>query len=554
MIGKNKLHAMMGKYGYGIVVFIIVIFLISIMSFNCYGSSLIGDEYFSMGFANNTEDFLFLTLGRIEMVGMDNWIEGRLLHDWITVQEDGRFAIMDIHRNVRDDVHPPLYFMLLNCISSFFVDEVTLFPGYLINVISGTVMCIFMYLIMRKIFVNKWVALLPPMFWAVSIAGSFTMAYIRMYAPLCALVVFCLYLHMLYLEQKAPKIWTLILLFGCTLVGTLTHYYYYIAQLVLFIVMIVVLLFQKQIKRLFFYGMSLLLGEIVSFAAYPYVIRHLLYSERGTQVQENLANYSEEYYKEFFIDFMFTINQCVYDLQFKRIFLLFVVCVIVAGIITILIKKGWMIPKHETIERLFVNRNSIYSLLLIVILTIGYFLILFKISYSSRWHYISPIFSLLAIITIAGFIITLNKMHIKYYGIILFIICLTLFLSKGMERIREGILSNEEIQMRHKKITSYSASCDVLFFYEKWNNLYDNQILELMEFDQIRAIAIDDIEKTDYQEILASRKDEDDIVIYIPTEIAGYQQKISYIAEQLNGDKPTLIHEDKHAIYSVKLN
>ena len=152
---KSAIYDFLKKNGYKIVLGIVFIALIVKMSYSCYGDSISGDEYFSMGFANNTEDFLFLSLGAVEKYGEENWITGEFLHDWISVQEDGRFAIMSIHRNVRDDVHPPLYFMLLNCLSSFFVDEVTLFPGHLINVIAGTVLCALMYLVMRKIFKDK---------------------------------------------------------------------------------------------------------------------------------------------------------------------------------------------------------------------------------------------------------------------------------------------------------------------------------------------------------------------------------------------------------------
>ena len=164
MVRNDKLNVLLRRYGYRCVVCITFIFLILVMSFNSYGASISGDEYFSLGFANNTDDFLFLSPGVIEKYSTDNWLDGEFLHDWISVQEDGKFAIMSIHRNVRNDVHPPLYFMLLNCISSFFVDEVTLFPGYLINVVSGFFVCIFAYLIMRKIFRDKWVALLPLLF------------------------------------------------------------------------------------------------------------------------------------------------------------------------------------------------------------------------------------------------------------------------------------------------------------------------------------------------------------------------------------------------------
>lgn len=528
------------------------------LGFNCYGASIAGDEYFSMGFANNTEDFLFLTPGVIDKYGEENWITGDFLHDWISVQEDEKFSIMQIHRNVRDDVHPPLYFMLLNWASSFFVDEVTLFPGYLINVISGLVICVLMYLVMRKTFVDKWIAMIPPLFWATSMAGSISMTYLRMYAPLCALTLLCTYLHMLYVKQKDVKFGTLFWLFGCTLVGTLTHYYYYIMQFVILIVMVVTLLYYKQIKKLVYYGMSLLAGEIISVAAYPYVFRHLLYSERGVQVQENLANSDWDYYKRFFVEYMDTINYYVFFNRFKLIFCCLILCILGTWIINILIKKGYIkkqtiiISYKENSSGFFMKKGK-YNLVLMTIATVVYFLILFKISYTSRWLYISPIFALLGIITVGCFSFVINKMHIRNYGFILFAVSCLFLCPKIVDTIELAIAENANTHKLHEEIVAYSSNCDVLFFYDEWNNLYDNQILELMEFDQIRAIAAEDIETTNYKEVLESRKDADNLLLYISTKIDGYESRAEYIIDKIGSSKYHLIRENKHVIYFMEL-
>lgn len=547
----SKVLVKLEKYFYAIIVGILFVMLIINMSYNCYGASIHGDEYFSIGFANNTEDFLFLSPGVIEQYGNKGWLEGEFLHDWLSVQPGEQFAIMSIHRNVRNDVHPPLYFMLLNAVSSFFVDEVTLFPGYLINVISGTVICILMYFLMRKTFKNKWLALVPPLFWATSMAGSITMTYLRMYAPLCALALLCLFFHIVYMEKEEIKAWPLILLFGCTTVGTLTHYYYYIMQLVLFILVVATLLYRKQIRKLFFYGMSLLGGEIISVAAYPYVFRHLLFSERGVQVQENLANNDLTYYIGFFKEYMSTINYYVYNNRFNQFVIIFVSCVVLVLLKKGLEKKGIYLFKTADSTADPINR---YNILLMVASALGYFLILFKISYSSRWLYISPIFAILGMITIGLFAIVIKKVYVKYYGFIIFLFSAIFLIPNIGSTIRWGIDSNKDIRNDHEEITAYSENCDILFFYDEWNNLYDNQILELMEFDQIRAIAIEEMDVMDYESVLTARQDYDDLIIYFPTDIDGYQDKISYLKNELEANEIQLIRDDAHAIYFVNMN
>lgn len=86
------------------IVAIATLFIIVTFAIYGYGASIHGDEYFSIGFANNTEEFLFVTQGNIDKCGTDGWLIGNFY--MTSVQPGEGFAIMSIHRNVRQDVHP----------------------------------------------------------------------------------------------------------------------------------------------------------------------------------------------------------------------------------------------------------------------------------------------------------------------------------------------------------------------------------------------------------------------------------------------------------------
>ena len=75
-----------------------------------------------------------------------------------------------------------------------------------------------------------------------------------------------------------------------------------------------------------------------------------------------------------------------------------------------------------------------------------------------------------------------------------------------------------------------------------------------MEFDQIRAIPVEEIEKTDYEAVLSTRADDNNLVFYIPVEEDGYQEKINEVAEKISAKNVTLISEEDHAVYYVELN
>lgn len=462
---------------------------------------------------------------------------------------------MPIHRNVRHDVHPPLYFMLLNFISSLFVDQVTLFPGNLINICAVIVICIFLYLISRKIFDNRYLAYVPVLFWTTTNGAYLSMTYIRMYASLCALCLICLYLHMELLEkEKLTKYWY-VLLGICTTIGTLTHYYFYIWLLVIFLVTVIVCLYQKQIRKLLAYGMSLLIGWVVSLMAYPYVFKHLLFSERGTQVQDNFANVDWEYYKDFLCRFHYTINRDVYSEYFDEIFHCFLVLVLLSVVALLIYNLGNIKNKNgiKLRGKFFLTEHGAFHFVVVAIEALCYFLILFKISYSSNWIYISPVFGLLAILTVGTFGFVLQNISPKYYTHLLIAFCGFSMVYCNINSMEYSIWDHEQTKEKHEKIVQYSDDCDVLFFYDEWNNLYDNQILELMEFDQIKAIPVEEMENTDYNAALVTRAQKNDLVLYIKTNVEEYDSKIREVAETL-GSEATLIYEDDHAIYHVALN
>lgn len=126
MIRKRNLQNMSGLWKkidsdkiYKISFVLVCFITLLVYGISCYGASIAGDEYFSMGFANNTQDFLFLSKGLVERYNADGWLPGQIMYKYLAVQSGEKFSIIEIYRLVREDVHPPLYFMILNILSSF---------------------------------------------------------------------------------------------------------------------------------------------------------------------------------------------------------------------------------------------------------------------------------------------------------------------------------------------------------------------------------------------------------------------------------------------------
>ena len=53
---------------------------------------------------------------------LETWINGSVLHDYITVQNGEQFSYSSVWYNQSKDVHPPFYYAVLHTICSFFPD------------------------------------------------------------------------------------------------------------------------------------------------------------------------------------------------------------------------------------------------------------------------------------------------------------------------------------------------------------------------------------------------------------------------------------------------
>lgn len=73
------------------------------------------------------------------------WIDSKGFTDYVTANGKGRFNYLSVYFNEKDDVHPPLYSMLLHTMSSLFPGVIVPFLGCFINILAilGCVLLIF---------------------------------------------------------------------------------------------------------------------------------------------------------------------------------------------------------------------------------------------------------------------------------------------------------------------------------------------------------------------------------------------------------------------------
>lgn len=236
------------------------------------------DEICSYGLANSyyqpfisAKDGVYIEdITAEDYCNVNEWLPGSVMNDYLTVQPGERFAYDSVYHNQTLDHHPPLYYMLLHTVCSFFPNTFSPYFGFFLNCIFLVVTQVFLYKLSRLVFRSKFYALLVCTFYAVGIGALSTFIFIRQYSMLTMLTMMYVYFNakLFYdpeenVKKKLPPIAV------TAFAAFMTHYYaiVFIGAFTAFFCL--VWLFRKKIKKMFVYGGAVLATLLVFFAVYP---------------------------------------------------------------------------------------------------------------------------------------------------------------------------------------------------------------------------------------------------------------------------------------------
>lgn len=182
------------------------------------------DELWSYGLANSYyEPFLQEQEGY-----MDQWHEPEFYLNYLTVNSGEAFSYASVYDNQVNDVHPPLYYMLLHTVCSLFKGGFTKWYGLMVNSLffGGTVWLLYMIsgLMLGR---DNYARLIPPVIYGISGGGIAAALYIRMYMMLIFWGLLYIYLTFLLMEKENKrKVGALVWLMVTSVAGSLTQYYF----------------------------------------------------------------------------------------------------------------------------------------------------------------------------------------------------------------------------------------------------------------------------------------------------------------------------------------
>ena len=397
------------------------------------------DEAYSFGLANynkieiqENEDFYNI------------WHSKEYYEDYLTVNENERNNFLPVYENQKNDVHPPLYYLLLRIAMEFYIDSYSKWSGIILNIIIYVFITIFMYLIIKKLLEGndeyKEKSAILALISSLTLSSITNVIYIRMYALSTLNIVITTYLHLKLLDKKENNYKLLLAIGIFALTGSLTHYYYLFYLAMLFIMFVIKYLKEKKYKELGKYIGIIALAGIISLIIFPYSIQHMFFGYRGQGVISNFTNISNFIISIF--EYVFITNVYAFNNT------LFILLIFIFGVL--IYKKA---KKIKIIEK---NKYIKY----IIFPTFFYAILVAIASPFIELRYMMPVCNLIFVLVLYTVIallknITKEKLLNKIIIVVYFLILIMPFVSNKIINLAMGE------KFRSEQETSYSSKTEI---------------------------------------------------------------------------------------------
>lgn len=263
------------------------------------------DELLSYTLANNNEVVVKMTKLSPRVVG--NITGMKLAHGYrytpasqaftimASVPPQARFNYANVWKNQAEDTHPPLYYMILHTVCSFFPGSFSRWYGGIINIFFALLILFIARKLVRELTDDGFILGVVSVMFVLSAAILNSTAFLRMYQMTTFWVILQTYL---FVKQTGKPLTNKFCLqvFAVTLGAALTHYYCVFYIVVLCCLFGVYLLLDKDFKGVAKFCVSQACAAAAALAIFPAMFTHVFKGARGTEFMAN-AVFFDDYLK-----------------------------------------------------------------------------------------------------------------------------------------------------------------------------------------------------------------------------------------------------------------
>lgn len=423
------------------------------------------DEQFSFAHANSTQGAFMSPEINTFMSYHDGdkfygkWLDTQDFRNYLTSQENENFKYQHVSQNLKNDVHPPLYFWILHWLCSFFPDQFILQIPLLLNLVLFALGFVFLYNLAKKFTQNELVALTVPLLWGLSSGGMLTVLFARMYMlqTLCLLAL-CMEILCLF-QVKSLSFFSAIRMIVWMCVALLTQY-----NSLVYIGVIVggsfsLLIFYKNYKLALKLSVLFIVSLLLSIAVFPEAIEVLFHSHRGVEATHKILY--EWCNPLFLIGIFYRLGHLWWNdlLGVSALpFSAYILCLGFGGI--------YFFQPHK---------NKILFCMTLAVVVLGVvlaFLMPFMYDFDAR--YFAPLLPFLALLSVLALEFCLRKLNLSAGRQKFIFVCfLLLACSSGIEQAQTIFLRNENVKNQefleqvNKKTVFVVEDYNILLFYER---------------------------------------------------------------------------------------
>lgn len=357
------------------------------------------DGFFSYGLANQPYE------GYIGMAPHDGTVYTPAANAWqeyLTVHADARFDYVNVWKNQSEDVHPPLYYVLLHTICSFFPGRFSIWFAAGINIAFAVLTLAVLRRILSSLGASETAVLLFSAAFALTAGFLSAVSLLRMYimTMFWAALVCLLFLSLLH-EGGAKKYAAV---FAVCAAGGLTHYYFWVYLFFLCVVLGLYLLFTHAYRKL----LALAGVTIASFAAdaaiFPAMLFHIFAEDgdRGEESVQKLLHTQTAENLEKLRDYFGYVNDQLFG-GILPVFLLVILCAVC-----------YMAARHRkgsAIEGAAVPKaDAVFPWILLTAPCLCYYILIARISVYTADRYIQPIYPIVFLSVTGLFLICAERL------------------------------------------------------------------------------------------------------------------------------------------------
>ncbi len=249
------------------------------------------DEILSYCLANNNE--VEVTMNHLSKNTIGNETKMKVMQNYAyvpassafarltSVPADGRFNFANVWKNQADDTHPPLFYLLLHIICSFFPGVFSKWFAGAINILFSLGILYAARKLVSQLTDNKFILAAVSLMLVFSSAILNSAACFRMYI----MATFFVTLQTALFLQQTDKPVTgkfCLKIAAVTFFGTLTHYYCIFYIVLLSAIFGIQRLYDKDFKGTVCFSAAQFCGGLAACAVFPAVLTHIFHGARGT--------------------------------------------------------------------------------------------------------------------------------------------------------------------------------------------------------------------------------------------------------------------------------